>query len=273
MHAFTIHMINSESEPWDDEYEDQDEDLLPLDHAFQASIVASKAGIGITRDRDLTAIALNADGKVVGAAWTATSHDSYEFDVAVLPEFQGQGVGRKLLDVVIKPPFDYEDQELDLTQRVVSPIMYKALVARGFNVVEARVFDIHRQEVDLDMRPYDTLKDVLQQLYTHDPDAYTEAVTQHSSLAQGTKSFENIMQHHQKPSQLAVTDQVWLKAMMATYCKTCREQQSATTKAAIQSLEMISNGHTIEFKSARDVTQNAVYQETPKNSVVQRLHR
>lgn len=174
MPSFYIHAI-----PHDDWEMDDDQDiLLPDNWPALASQVAQAAGIGITRDRDVAYLALSDEGDVVGVAWTAFDRDTYEFDVAVLPAWQGHGVGRQLLDRVISPPdLGWNDEPVDMTQRVVSPIMLQALAARGFIVTDVRQFHLDGL-CDVSMRPYQTIGEALSPLYHYDADTYVRMTAQ-----------------------------------------------------------------------------------------------
>lgn len=164
MSSFEI--ISAPTEDWD-----LDEDwsaLLPPDWDEQAARVAQEAGIGITRDRNIAYLAISEE-QVVGVAWTAYDTDTYEFDVAVLPAWQGRGVGRQLLDLVVTPD-DGDDRDLDLTQRVVSPIMHQALAARGFVTTDVRQFT-DGTSCDISMRPYSSAREAFLPLYAFDAEA------------------------------------------------------------------------------------------------------
>lgn len=65
-----------------------------------ASIIARQRNLGITRDRVLQFVAMDGE-QVVGGAWVAFDGDNYEFDIAVDPRFERQGIGRQLTQAAI----------------------------------------------------------------------------------------------------------------------------------------------------------------------------
>jgi len=102
--------------------------------------IAKKRGLGITRDRELAVVAKNSKGSVIGGAYTSYNNVSgeYTFDVVVDEEFEGKGVGSRLLDNVIDIPFEIEEFNPNSTVKVdvVNPQMKSMLESRGFEVIE-----------------------------------------------------------------------------------------------------------------------------------------
>lgn len=102
--------------------------------------LARDRNIGLTRDRNLSLIARDENGEIIGGAYTSLENDEYTFDVIVSREAEGKGVGSKLLDKVINPElsmgFDIYDIYPDLKVKVdvVNPSMKKMLEKRGFEV-------------------------------------------------------------------------------------------------------------------------------------------
>jgi GNAT superfamily N-acetyltransferase len=78
----------------DIEYED-------VDVAYK---MAKKHDISVLSDKEIFVIAKDGN-KVVGALWTVFMSGEYSFDVVVRDDYQGQGIGKKLVDIAIR---DYE---------------------------------------------------------------------------------------------------------------------------------------------------------------------
>ena len=86
----------------DDSYED---DYDPWVTADQADQVAAKSGIRIDSTKELTYIAINDSGNVVGALWSHLSNDDppkFDFDVAVDPSWRSGRLGLQLIDNAIE---------------------------------------------------------------------------------------------------------------------------------------------------------------------------
>lgn len=104
-----------------------------------ASRVAKKAGIHILSDRELTAIAVDERGAVIGALFTAFSPGQmeYTFDVAVDPAHQKKGIGTALTKAGISEFTAYADHEdAKMVLDVVNPTMERVLQGCGFHVTE-----------------------------------------------------------------------------------------------------------------------------------------
>jgi ribosomal protein S18 acetylase RimI-like enzyme len=115
-----------------DEYGNIDE---AIDTA--AYSLARDAGMGITRDRDLSSVVRDENGEVIGAQWRSFDGDNYEFDVVVAPEHRGSGVGRSLIDDGIAGLDEHLEFNPDATMKlsVTSDVSESALSRRGFEVV------------------------------------------------------------------------------------------------------------------------------------------
>lgn len=102
-----------------------------------ARVLAKACDLGITSDRELAGVLLY-KGKVAGATWTAADEVSYSFDVALLPNHRGKGIGGYLLDQVLDIPDEltecYENIKHEIY--VVNPQMEAMLKARGFEISE-----------------------------------------------------------------------------------------------------------------------------------------
>ena len=102
--------------------------------------IAKDRNLGITSDRELAFVAKDENGEIVGGAFTSADQDGYTFDVVVSKEAEGKGVGSKLLDEVINPPYEITEAYPDAKVKVdvVNPSMKKMLENRGF-VVEEKI--------------------------------------------------------------------------------------------------------------------------------------
>lgn len=122
--------------------DDAIDDFGDIDYEAEAEVaeIAKKRDLGITRDREIAAVARDNEGNIVGGAYTAydNSTGEYTFDVVVDESVDGKGVGSKLLDRVKDLPFDVQEMNPDATIKVdvVNPQMQAMLEKRGFEVVE-----------------------------------------------------------------------------------------------------------------------------------------
>ena len=120
----------------DDYFDDEDSDIDVENMSSYSYDLAKRTDLGITRDRELIAIALHNDDPV-GAIWSSFENDTYAFDVAVEPKFQGTGIGSKLIDYGIDEFDNYSDipdsvMEIDVT----SSLTKNALERRGFHIID-----------------------------------------------------------------------------------------------------------------------------------------
>lgn len=123
--------------PWSEEADDYD----PWVVADQAERVADESAIRIARNKELSLIALNERGDVVGAVWSALEPDEdqgatvYDFDVAVDPEYRSAQamIGIKLINSALE---DFE------SIRASNPRTY------------VRVYVVHRRLADVLERRY-----------------------------------------------------------------------------------------------------------------------
>jgi hypothetical protein len=117
-----------------DEFGDQIDD--EVDSAVRK--IAKDRDMGITSDRELSHVAKDKDGNVIGGAYTSISPDSYSFDVVVDKGAENMGVGSALLDEVITPDYSvYEAYpEIKTQVDVINPMMKSMLEKRGFEVTD-----------------------------------------------------------------------------------------------------------------------------------------
>jgi GNAT superfamily N-acetyltransferase len=113
---------------------------IDYDAEAEVSKIAKKRDLGITSDREISVVARDKNGKIIGGAYTSydNSTGEYTFDIVVDESVEGKGVGSMLLDQVKDLPFDIEEMNPDATVKVdvVNPQMQKMLEKRGFEVVE-----------------------------------------------------------------------------------------------------------------------------------------
>lgn len=123
--------------PWDEMADDYD----PWVTADQAEAVAKNSGIRISSDKELSFIALDDRGDVVGAIWTSFIPDDigavFDFDVAVDKSSRGGNIGLQLIDAALGL---YEDQR-DMADHtyirvwVVNPKLVRVLERKyGFEI-------------------------------------------------------------------------------------------------------------------------------------------
>jgi len=128
---------------FDPDYNDEgyEENNRIIEAAYE---VANKAGLYISSDKSLEYIAKSGD-KVVGAVFTSfyidnsTNQAEYSFDAAVLPDYQGKGVGSKLVDVGIQEFRNIQDTEFPNTVmivNVVNPVVIGMLERRGAIIID-----------------------------------------------------------------------------------------------------------------------------------------
>jgi ribosomal protein S18 acetylase RimI-like enzyme len=96
--------------------------------------IADQAGIYISSDKEVAQVAL-VDDEIVGAVFEAVDYPNmaYSADIAVLPEFQGRGIGSQLADATVENFKDYQAEFPDLTMEIdaVNPIAAEMLERRG----------------------------------------------------------------------------------------------------------------------------------------------
>ena len=84
-------------------YEDIDfifGDEIESDHIGDAYQMAKKHGISVLSDKDIYVVAIS-NNEVVGALWTSWQSEEFSFDVVVREDFQGKGIGKRLVDIAI----------------------------------------------------------------------------------------------------------------------------------------------------------------------------
>jgi GNAT superfamily N-acetyltransferase len=95
--------------------------------------VADEAGIYVSSDKEVAQVAIE-DGQIVGAVFEAVDFPSltYSADVAVLPEYQGRGIGSQLVDASVENFRSYQ-VDFDITMKIdaVNPMAAEMLERRG----------------------------------------------------------------------------------------------------------------------------------------------
>lgn len=101
---------------------------------FDPWLLANNIGIGISNVKSLEFVVMN-EGEPVGLAFTSNDTTKIEFDIAVVKEHEGLGVGTALVDACIDA-YEAENLEggLTLEAYVVNPAMRHMLAKRGFEI-------------------------------------------------------------------------------------------------------------------------------------------
>ena len=111
-------------------------DELDPHHIDDAYKMAKKYDIGVLSDKEIHTVAISND-EVVGALWTSWLSGEFSFDVVVRDDFQGKGVGKRLVDIAIdtynqdKEAFD---EPIMKAYVVNKQIMVPLLLKKGFKV-------------------------------------------------------------------------------------------------------------------------------------------
>jgi ribosomal protein S18 acetylase RimI-like enzyme len=74
---------------------------IESEDADAAYKMAKKHDIAVLSDKEIYCIVKDGD-EVVGALWTVFMSGEYSFDVVVRDDYQGQGIGKKLVDIAIQ---------------------------------------------------------------------------------------------------------------------------------------------------------------------------
>jgi len=131
---------------WDEMAEEYD----PWVTASQAEAIADSSGIRISRNKELTFIAMR-DGDVIGAVWSDivqndddfddTSYD-YDFDIAVDKESRGM-VGLKLIESAISDYYDKlsDQQNSRIKVWVINPKLVRVLENKYHFDIESEYSD------------------------------------------------------------------------------------------------------------------------------------
>lgn len=111
-------------------------DDIDSDDADMAYKMAKKHGISVLSDKDLYAI-IKMNDEVAAALWTTWNYEEYSFDIVVNNKYQGIGLAKELVDIVINN-FNQDKEafgdEAIIRADVINPKMEKILLSKGFEV-------------------------------------------------------------------------------------------------------------------------------------------
>ncbi len=112
--------------------EEFDEALSPL--IEQAEQLQKKIDLYVTRDKSLSAIAVNDDNEVIGAIYLTDGFDEFDFDVLVSEHHREKGAGKILMSIAMERFDEALDINPDLhtSIRVLHPAVRKTLYRHGF---------------------------------------------------------------------------------------------------------------------------------------------
>lgn len=101
--------------------------------------IAEVCDIYIQRRKELTILACDDSGNVVGAVWVSIEGDEYDFDVCVHPEHRNRRHGLDLIEAAIRHFGDvrgaYVDFDMHIRVCVVNPKLVRVLAAKyGFDI-------------------------------------------------------------------------------------------------------------------------------------------
>lgn len=111
------------------------EEIEPED-AEMAFQMAKKHDISVLSDKEIFCIAKDGD-EVVGGLWNVFMSGEYSFDVVIRDDYQGKGIGSKLVDIAIS---EYEQtkeaygDDTIIRADVVNQSMEKILLSKGFEI-------------------------------------------------------------------------------------------------------------------------------------------
>jgi len=100
-------------------------------------IFSATQGVHVLSHLDFYAGYVDQDYDLVAVLFTGYSSDSFEFDIAVSPKYQGQHLGAELMDLAIEQYEEMEEVFPDMKFHldVINPIAEKMLRKRGFRIV------------------------------------------------------------------------------------------------------------------------------------------
>ena len=103
-----------------------------------ANKIAKDSGINILRDMELSGVARDKNGKVVGGVWTAWNNadETFSIDVAVAKGSRREGVGGKLLDDALYQ-FEFDSDAFENPR-----IVLDAVTKEGQALAESRGFTV-----------------------------------------------------------------------------------------------------------------------------------
>ena len=122
----------------DDEFNEGDGGMDDDEINKQASNIAKLGEINILRNKELSGILIDEDINIVaGAVWIDNSGEHFDFDIAIHPKYQRQGLSKQLIEYVLSE-YDYIKDGMgegySIMVHVVNPMMAKILSTYGFKV-------------------------------------------------------------------------------------------------------------------------------------------
>lgn len=110
---------------------------IESEDADAAYKMAKKHNISVLSDKEIFVIVKDGD-EVVGGLWTVFMSGEYSFDVVVREDYQGQGIGKKLVDIAIQEYNESKEAFGDDTIMRVDVVnrdkMKPLLLKKGFKV-------------------------------------------------------------------------------------------------------------------------------------------
>lgn len=109
---------------------------IESEDADAAYKMAKKHDISVLSDKEIFVIVKDGD-EVVGGLWTVFMSGEYSFDVVVRDDYQGQGIGKQLVDIAISDFNNSSDAYEDSIIRadvVNQDVMVPLLLKKGFEI-------------------------------------------------------------------------------------------------------------------------------------------
>lgn len=110
---------------------------IESEDADAAYTMAKKHDISVLSDKEIFVIVKDGD-EVVGGLWTVFMSGEYSFDVVVRDDYQGQGIGKQLVDIAIQEYNESKEAFGDDTIMRVDVVnqdkMKPLLLKKGFEI-------------------------------------------------------------------------------------------------------------------------------------------
>lgn len=112
-------------------------DEIDPDDADMAYKMAKKHGISVLSDKDIFCIVKDGD-EVVGGLWNVFMSGEYSFDIVIRDDYQGKGIGSKLVDIAIREYNEtkeaFGDDTIIRVDVVNQDVMLPLLLKKGFKI-------------------------------------------------------------------------------------------------------------------------------------------
>ena len=99
--------------------------------------MAKKHGISVLSDKEIFCIVKDGD-EVVGALWNVFMSGEYSFDIVIRDDYQGKGIGKKLVDIAIREYNEtkevYGDDTIIRADVINQEVMVPLLLKKGFEI-------------------------------------------------------------------------------------------------------------------------------------------